>query len=182
MRIRVGPSATSRGRRSLLPSTARDRSVYKCWFPTWSPPCWASCFSQNPGAFSSSFLSTFRTMRFSAKWNWNAFQGMAKYCSPTPRKPPNDRTAYATVLSPLRRPTPGLRFSPDPDSWCWSPVLPITVIAGTISLDLATFRLCHVILLFSAYSSRGLPAFPADRIVVETNNEVCSHRDTSAFW
>src|ERR1035437_5885095 len=105
-----------------------------------------------PGAFSSCFLSRFRTACFSAKLKRNAFHGMAKYLSPIPRKPPKDKTAYAI------RPAPAsiTRSSIFPrSSFCaLTTLLPITVfLAGTISVYL-TAHVSAMVSMSTPHSSK----------------------------
>jgi len=51
-----------------------------------------------PGALRSRSLSMSRTATFWERSKLSASQGMAKCRSPSPRKPPNERMAYATRL------------------------------------------------------------------------------------
>src|ERR1019366_5378167 len=114
-----------------------------------------------PGAFSSCFLSSFRTACFSAKLKRNAFHGMAKYLSPIPRKPPKDKTGCAI------RPAPEsiTRSSIFPrSSFCaLTTLLPITVfLAGTLSVYLpnlcsSLFSMVFTSLLIESWLTRLLP-------------------------
>src|SRR4029077_13466472 len=53
-------------------------------------------FLSKPGAFSKNLLSAFSTNASVWGSNRREFQGTANSLSPSPKKPPKDRTAYAT--------------------------------------------------------------------------------------